>query len=325
MSLRMKRREISRRFVMKRRPRRSINPLVNPSVSGHGFRREAYGAFVKFRNFCGCAHAAAVLAVTCAAAVLSPARGADYAVGIIAGVDSVGVNRGNRSRDLNPSTFAALEIEVEDFLGGVVMTPTRIAGELRPLAIGYVEYRPRIDQYRVFVGARYYAFIDSSDFDFDIDSDGVIDKTGRKGFYEANLGVRRYFKKGEATLRAFYSPNVFGETGDALYVAASGKLYLGGPWSLRGHVGVSEFNDPRFNKDYWNYAVGVYTSFKGFDVFVRYSDTVNVDGPTDRIVVVGFERYLSLKSSGSADAPFGKILNDLIIDKAYLAQSGAAR
>ena len=256
----------------------------------------------------------------------APLCAEDYSVGIIAGADSVSVNRGNRSRDLNPSPFAVLEIEYGDFLGGVFMTPTKIIDEVRPLAVGYLEYRPRIDDYRLFVGSRYHAFLGSSDFDFDLDRDGVIDKSGRKGFYEANLGVRRYFKKGEATLRGFYSPNSFGETGDALYVRASGKYYLGGDWSLRGHVGVSEFDDPRFNEDYWDYAVGVYTSVATFDVFVRYSDTASLAGPSNRVVVVGFERYFSLKSGGAGGKPgYEKILNDLIIDKAFLARSGVAQ
>ena len=253
----------------------------------------------------------------------APARAADYSVGIIGGADSVSVNRGNRSRNLNPSPFAVLEIDYNDFRGGVFMTPTKIIGEVRPLAVGYLEYRPRINNTRYFVGSRYHAFIDSSDFDFDLDRDGVVDKSGRKGFYEANLGLRRYFKKGEATLRAFYSPNSFGETGDALYVRASGKFYLGDDWSLRGHVGVSEFGDPRFNEDYWDYAAGVYTTISDFDVFVRYSDTASLAGRSNSVVVVGFERYFSVKSSGSGAAPgYEKILNDLIIDKAFFARSG---
>ena len=276
-------------------------------------------------------HAAARLACVWGFAAAALGLGAgpraeDYAVGIIGGADSVSVYRGGRSRDLNPSPFAVLEIEYGDMLGGVFMTPTKIAGEVRPLTVGYLQYRPRIKNWRVFVGSRYYSFLGSSDFDFDIDNDGVIDKSGRKGFYEADLGLRRYFNHGEATVRAFYSPNVFGETGGALYATVSGKLLLGGDWSLRGHVGVSEFENLQYNDDYWDYAAGVYTSFKGFDVFVRYSDTAGLSGPSNRIVVVGFERYFSVKSSGSGGEPsFEKILNDLIIDKAFLAQAGAAR
>ncbi len=262
--------------------------------------------------------AATVLTITglCAAV---PAAAADYDVTVIGGVDTTSVNRGRRSRQLNPSPFAAIEIVYDDFLGGVVSTPTKIIDEVRPLTIGYLEYRPSIDKYKVIVGARYYAFIASSDFKFDIDNDGVTDKTGRKGFFEANLGVRRRFDVGELTARTFYSPNVFGETGDAFYGSISGKAFLGDDWSLRAHVGVSEYDDTRFNDDYWNYAVGVYKYAWGFDLFLRYSDTVNLAGRGDSIVVFGFEKAFTLASSDrDRRRRFEKIRNDLIIDKAFL-------
>lgn len=252
---------------------------------------------------------------------LSPTKAdaEDYSVTAIVGVDTVSVNRGRRSRELNPSPFAVIEIEYGNFLGGAVATPTKIAGEVRPLLVGYAAWKPSAGPYGLTFGARYYSFPGSSDFVFDFENDGVPEKIGRKGFFEANAGIKRRWEIGELSARAFLTPNSFGETGAAFYSDISGKLFLQNDWSIRAHIGKSEYWNDRFNDDYWNHAIGIYKYQFGLDFFVRYSDANNLIGPNQRVVVFGFEKAFTLLSSDARrDSQFDKIRNDLTIDKAFL-------
>lgn len=209
------------------------------------------------------------------------------------GVDSVSAFRGVKSTKLNPSVFGAVELERGDVFAGVFTNPTSIAGEVRPLAVTYVGYSPRVGKFDLGAGARYYAFIASSDFSFDLDDDGVIDHTGKKGFSEVFASVSRNVGALNFRARAFYAPNVFAETGGALYLNGRVKAPLGAGFDIQGDFGVSEFEREQFNDEYIDYGVSVYKSVRGFDLYLRYSNTTGLAGTDDRLVAFGIERSWS--------------------------------
>lgn len=212
------------------------------------------------------------------------------------GVDTTSVFRGIKSTKLNPSVFGNLIVERGDLYGGVYSNPSSIQGEVRPFVIGYANYAPRIGAFDVDVGGRYYAFIDSSDFSFDLDRDGVIDHTGRKGFFETFASVSRNFGDVQARTRVYYAPDVFAETGGSLYVNTRLKALLGNGFDVRADVGISEFEREQFNDEYVDYGIGIYKSLFGFSLSVRYSDTVGLAGSDDRVVSFSIERDFTLRA-----------------------------
>ncbi|NOX83224.1 MAG: hypothetical protein GXP06_09620 [Alphaproteobacteria bacterium] len=220
--------------------------------------------------------------------------GDEFAIMAGLGVVTVSVFRGVKSIKLNPSVYGFIEIERGDIYGGMVTTPSSIAGEIRPFVLGYGGYAPSVGAFDFNIGARYYAFPASSPFDFDLDADGVIDHSGRKGFYEGFAGATREFGKLQVRARAFYAPNVFGETGGAAYANARVRAPIAHGFDVRADFGVSAFERSQFNDDYVDYSVGIFKTLHGFDMFVRYSDTSGLAGSDDRVVVFGIEKAWSL-------------------------------
>ncbi|NOX94749.1 MAG: hypothetical protein GXP04_06515 [Alphaproteobacteria bacterium] len=266
-----------------------------------------------------CAFCAWMLGVSWGAPGPAWAGGEDYDIGVAFGVDSVSVFRGQKSSSLNPSVSAIVTVERGDFFGGMFVTPSKIAGEVRPFVLGYVGYGSSIGEFDWNVGGRYYSFPDSSDFVIDLDKDGIPENVGRKGFYEGLVGAS--IPIGEATLSAnvFYSPNVFGETGGAVYISGGLKIPIGAEFDLRGTIGFSEFANDLFNEDYMDYAIGIHREFIGLDMFLRYSDTLGFPGVDDRVLVFGVEKSWTLASSDKdRDRRNRKIHNNMAIDKSQI-------
>ena len=273
-------------------------------------------------------------AVLCAANILglslSCASAEDWTDGLIdeditvtgvLGVDSRGAFRGVKSTKLNPSVYAVLEIEYGDLVGGMYTNASSIAGEIRPLVVSYVNYSlPTVAKFDAIVGVRYYAFIASSDFGFDLDSDGIVDHVGRKGFFESFGSVSRDIGKVNLRTRVYYAPNVFGETGGSLYVSSRVKMPLGKGFSISADVGVNEFEREQFNDEYIDYGVSIFKSLFGFDLYLRYSNTSGLAGTDDEMVAVGIEKAWTLaQTDQKGDYIRRKIKNrDLIGDKAIL-------
>ncbi len=224
--------------------------------------------------------------------------GDDIIVTGILGVDSISAFRGVKSTKLNPSFYAVLEIESGDLVGGMWTSPSSIAGEVRPMVVGYVNYSlPSVAKFDAIVGVRYYAFIASSDFGFDLDSDGIADHVGRKGFIESFASLSRNVGKVNLRTRVYYAPDVFGETGGALYVSSRIKMPLGEGFSISADVGINEFEREQFNDEYVDYGVSVFKSVFGLDLYLRYSDTVGLAGSDNSLVAFGIEKAWTLAAS----------------------------
>lgn len=265
---------------------------------------------------------AALFLLCCAHPTAAIADDGDYEVSAAFAVDSIGVFRGQKSTSLNPTVSATLSIEVGDAYAGVYATPTKIAGETRPLVLGYGGYGFDTGPFDWTVGARYYAFLDSSDFVIDLDKDGNPENVGRKGFFEGYVGAGVEIGGIDVTANVFYSPDIFGETGPAAYIIGALKAPLIYEIDLRAQIGRSEFADIRLNSEYTDYAVGLYREVAGIDVFVRYSDTLGVDGVDDRVLVVGFEKSWTLLSSDARrERAQRKILNTIVFDKSLFVRA----
>ncbi len=129
------------------------------------------------------------------------------------GVETNAVFRGQKSAKLNPSVYAALELERGDFYAGVYASPSKIQDEVRPLMLLYAGYAPEIAGFQTRIGVRRYAFPSSREFNFDIDGDGIIDHSGKKGFVEGFVGASRVIHTVKVDTRVYYAPEFFGETG----------------------------------------------------------------------------------------------------------------
>lgn len=250
------------------------------------------------------------------------AGGGDYEISAAFGVDSVGVFRGQKSTTLNPTVSGSLSFEVGDAYGGVYTTPTKIAGETRPLVLGYGGYSFETGAIDWAAAARYYAFPDSSDFVIDLDADGIPESVGRKGFLEGFVGAGFTIYDIDFSGNIFYSPNIFGETGAGAYIVGAVKAPTVYGVELRAQVGRSEFADDLLNNEYTDYAIGLYREVRGIDVFIRYSDTLGVEGVDDRVLVVGFEKSWTLLSRDDRRKhERRKILNNIVVDKTFFVRA----
>lgn len=249
-----------------------------------------------------------------------PGAGPDYDVTIALGVDSKGVFRGVKSDKLNPSVYGLIEISVDDFYGGAYANPVNIAGETSPLLLGYAGYETKAVGLEFNFGARYYAFVGSRDLEFDENNDGFVDRFGRKGVFETFLSATKRYGHGRVSARMFYSPDSLGETDPAYYYNAEIRRDLVYGYELRVQGGYSQFENTQFNDNYGDYSVGVFKSAFGFDMFLRYSDTIGLQGSEDQIFVFGIERSFGVISSeGYKGRMYEKIHNDLSFDKSLLA------
>lgn len=243
----------------------------------------------------------------------------DYELTGAAGLDSRASYRGALSGGFRPAAHAYLELVRGEMLAGVFANPVKIQGETGALVLSYASWKPSIGKIDLEIGARRYWFPGSSDFTYDVDRDGVVDHAGRKGLFEAQAGIRRKFNGGRLHLRAFYTPDGFGETGPAWYVNGEGRAAIAYGFEARGAVGASRFSNPLYNDDYVDYRAGLYKSALGFDIYVRYSDTAGLGGRDNRAVVFGIEREFTLAASaGSERRRFEKIRNDWIVDKSLI-------
>lgn len=94
-------------------------------------------------------------------------------------------------------------------------------------------------------------------------------------FYEAIAGLGYDFGYASAELSANYSPEFFGDSGDATYLALSVGIPLNDRFSLNLGAGRQWIDDETAYgvPDYTDWKAGIATSFKGIDVELAYIDT----------------------------------------------------
>ena len=101
-------------------------------------------------------------------------------------------------------------------------------------------------------------------------------------FVEGAISVGYDFDAFSASASMNYSPEYFGDSGDALYYAASVDVPLPADFTLSAHVGYQEIDDnTAFGvPDYTDWSVGLGYSLAGFDLSLQYIDT-DLDEPEE--------------------------------------------
>ena len=122
---------------------------------------------------------------------------------------------------------------------------------------------------------------------------GAQDDSAEFDYYEAKVAATFAPAEGlSVTGSLYYSPDFFGETGDALYseIAAtytsSSSLSFSGAF---GHQSIDDVNGPgagRVSGDYDTWNLGVIYTYSGFAIDARYVDT-NIDTSDDIAIYTG--------------------------------------
>lgn len=138
----------------------------------------------------------------------------------------------------------------------------------------YAGYAGEFSGFTYDLGGLYYAYPGADD---DLDYD----------YFEAMAKLGYDFQVASVEGAVYYSPEFFGDTGDALYSSLSVNVPLPYDFSASGHVGHQYIDDAA---DYNDWALGLGYSVAGFDLSLTYTDTdldepeEIADGSTDRIV-----------------------------------------
>jgi uncharacterized protein (TIGR02001 family) len=269
------------------------------------------------------AAAAAAIAAMAAPARAAPAAAAAFVVDLTAGVESTSVFRGYRAQRLNPNPYLGLDLEYAAAYAGLYAGPVAFGEETNVFLYAYGGYAPGLSGVDFDLGLGVYAFPDSRVFEFDVDGDGAADHAGRKGLVEPYAGAERRFGPATLSLFGFFTPETLGESGAASYLRAETEIAGPRGFALVAGYGRSRFKDDRLNDDYDDWSVALEKSVLGFDVRLRYSDTVGAPGPDNRTLALVVERPFRLFSSDGRRASLGeKIRNRFGFDKCRL---GAAR
>ena len=136
----------------------------------------------------------------------------------------------------------------------------------------YAGYAGSINDISYDVGAIYYAYPGASrSLDYD--------------FWELSLAAGYDFGSVATSASINYSPEFFGETGDAYYYALNADMPLPADLSLSAHVGHQAFDDDDLD-DYTDWSIGLGYNYSGFDLSLQYIDTNldDVEVAEDRIV-----------------------------------------
>ena len=274
----------------------------------------------------GLAGALIAAALNCA----PPARANDSAgapshltLDLTGGFESTSAFRGLRSRRLNPNPYLQLDFEISDAYLGLYGAPVAFGAETDALIYAYGGYAPTIAGFDLDIGIGVYAFPDSRIYEFDLDGDGVTDHSGRKGLIEPYAGLKRVVGPVELSVVAFASPNSLGDSGRAFYYRGEAEFALPEDFSFVAGYGASRFRDRLLNDDYDDWSVALKKSVLGFDLKLRYSDTVGAVGLDNRTLALVVERGFSLFSRETRRGRTPeKIRNRFTFDKCRL---GAAR
>lgn len=101
-------------------------------------------------------------------------------------------------------------------------------------------------------------------------------------FVEGSVAVGYDFDMFSASASVNYSPEYFGDSGDALYYAAAVDTPLSADFTLSGHIGYQEIDDnTAFGvPDYMDWSVGLGYNLADFDLSLQYIDT-DLDEPSE--------------------------------------------
>lgn len=186
------------------------------------------------------------------------------------------VFRGISNTDEDPTIQGSLDYEHDSgFYGGIWASNVKFRENAGvPAANTVDEASIEIDYYAGFasefeagiswdVGALYYSYPGAeSSLDYD-----YWEAMGALGYAFEDAALAP-----EIGIEVYHSPEYFGKTGDATYVAVMLGLSLPADFSLGFSVGKQKFHDDS-TLDYSDWKVGIGKSLGGFDLELAYTDT----------------------------------------------------
>jgi uncharacterized protein (TIGR02001 family) len=142
----------------------------------------------------------------------------------------------------------------------------------------YAGFTPSAGQFDFDIGVLYYGYPDSPDLP-------------EQDFYEFYGGVSTAIAENiEVGVKVSFSPDFYGETGEAYYPEFNVGVTLTDNWSFSAHVGQQTFEDD-MQDDYTDWNIGVTYSWDWFDVSLGYYDTTDrIGGDEDDAVVLTISR-----------------------------------
>lgn len=125
------------------------------------------------------------------------------------------------------------------------------------------------------------------DFDFGVLAYLYPDSPKGQNFVEFHGGTSKGLGALTLTASYAYSPDFYGNTGNAGYLALDANWTVNDKWSISGGFGYQEFYQTAKGGDsYADINVGITYSLSGFDLDLRYHDAFRLAGVTGSSVVV---------------------------------------
>jgi len=113
---------------------------------------------------------------------------------------------------------------------------------------------------------------------------GADDDGAEFDYYELKVGASHdVTDQFTAGAEIYYSPENFGETGDALYWEINGTYQINDAFAVDAHYGnqnIEEPAGPGTEDDYNTWNIGATHAFHGFEIDLRYHDT-DIDAGSD--------------------------------------------
>lgn len=128
----------------------------------------------------------------------------------------------------------------------------------------YAGFTPEYKMFAFDIGVLYYSYPDAPD-------------EPEQNFVELYAGASTTIEeKVEVGFTVAFSPEFYGETGQAFYPSFDVSVPLGEYFSVGGHYGYKSFSDDPADggaEDYSEWNISATASYEGFDFTVGYSDT----------------------------------------------------
>lgn len=142
----------------------------------------------------------------------------------------------------------------------------------------YAGISPEVNNVTFDFGVIYYAYPDSPDL-----------ATGSQDFVEVYAGASAPVGPVEIGGSIAYSPDFYGEIGDAIYYQLTARVDLSEQtgidgFGIDGGYGFSRFDNDMLGDDYDDWNVGATASAFGLDFDLRYHDTSGLAGGEEAVV-----------------------------------------
>ena len=188
------------------------------------------------------------------------------------------VYRGVTQTDGGPAVSGGFDYAVDLFYVGVWASNVEWDGTSVEIDY-YGGFTPSYGQFAFDVGFLYYSYPDSPD-------------GPEQDFFEFYAGASTEIVDGlEAGVKLSFSPDFYGETGEAYYPELNVSYSFMDNYSVSGHVGYQAFDDDMMGDDYTDWNIAFTYSWDWFDVSLGYFDTSDrVGGDDDGRVVLSLSR-----------------------------------